>query len=104
MQPNISLYKEFLTKLIDSKIDFIILAPYLNRVNPSIGVPLMKRECYLGYGRHLNLSFYNPTAKNKYKTIKNDKKRKSEDLANQSVKKQWQKRRKERKKKKIYKK
>jgi hypothetical protein len=67
--PPFSLYKEFLTKLIDSKIDFIILAPYLNRVNPSIGVPLMKRECFLGYGRHLNLSFYNPTAKNKYKTM-----------------------------------
>jgi hypothetical protein len=29
----------------------------------------MLRKCWLGYGRHLNLNFYNPTAKNKFKTM-----------------------------------
>ncbi len=67
--PPFSLYKEFLSTMLDAKIDFIVLAPYLNRVAPSVGLPLMTRQCFLGYGRHLNLNFYNPTAKNKYKTL-----------------------------------
>ena len=67
--PPFSLYTEFLQKLFIAGIDFIVLAPFLNRVNPNIGVPLMLRKCWLGYGRHLNLNFYNPTAKNKFKTM-----------------------------------
>lgn len=67
--PPFSLYSDFLKTLFKAKIDFIILAPFLNRVNPSIGLPLMLRKCWLGYGRHLNLNFYNPTAKNKFKTM-----------------------------------
>jgi hypothetical protein len=67
--PPFSLYGEFLKKIIDEKIDFIVLAPFLNRVNPSIGLPLMLRKCWLGYGRHLNLNFFNPTVNNKFKTM-----------------------------------
>lgn len=67
--PPFSLYKEFLDKLFSANIDFIVLAPFLNRVNPSIGLPLMLRKCWLGWGRHLSLNFYNPTSKNKFKTM-----------------------------------
>lgn len=67
--PPFSLYGEFLDTLFKAGIDFIVLAPFLNRVNPSIGLPLMLRKCYLGYGRHLNLNFYNPEVKNKFKTM-----------------------------------
>lgn len=67
--PPFSLYNEFISKLLESKIDFIVLAPFLNRVNPSVGLPLMLRNCYLGYGRDIHPNFYNPTAKNKYKTM-----------------------------------
>ena len=67
--PPFSLYNEFLTRLIESKIDFIVLAPFLNRVNPSIGLPLMLRKCWLGYGRHISANFFNPTAKNKFNTM-----------------------------------
>ena len=57
--PPFSMYNEFLSKLLESKIDFIILAPFLNRVNPNVGLPLMLRKCYLGFGRKLRLSFKN---------------------------------------------
>lgn len=67
--PPFSLYSVFLETLFKAEINFIILAPFLNRVNPSIGLPLMLRKCWLGYGRHLNLSFYNPTAQNEFKTM-----------------------------------
>ena len=66
--PPFSMYGEFINTLLDSKIDFIILAPFLNRVNPCIGLPLMLKKCYLGYGRKIRMNFYNPTAENKFKT------------------------------------
>ncbi len=66
--PPFSLYNEFLQTLLDSKIDFIVLAPFLNRANPCVGLPLMLRQCYLGYGRKIRMNFYNPTATNKFKT------------------------------------
>ena len=65
--PPFSQYAEFMNCIVD-KIDFICLAPFLNRVTPNIGLPLMLRKCYLGYGIHLGLNFYNPTSKNEYKT------------------------------------
>jgi len=65
--PPFSMYNEFIEKLLLSKIDFIVLAPFLNRANPSVGLNLMLKKCYLGYGRHLSLNFYNPNVKNKYK-------------------------------------
>lgn len=66
--PPFSMYGEFIGKLLTSDINFIILAPYLNRANPCVGLPLMLKKCYLGYGRCIHPNFYNPTAKNEYKT------------------------------------
>ena len=66
--PPFSLYDEFMKTLIKAKIDFIVLAPFLNRANPCVGLPLFLRQCYLGFGRHLSLNFYNSTSKNEYKT------------------------------------
>lgn len=66
--PPFSLYQSFISKLIDSKIDFIVLAPFLNRANPCVGLPLMLRQCYLGYGRKIRMNFYNPTVNNEFKT------------------------------------
>jgi hypothetical protein len=66
--PPFSLYGEFLETLFKARIDFIVLAPFLNRVNPSIGLPLMLRKCYLGYGRDIHPTFINPTEINEYHT------------------------------------
>lgn len=63
--PPFSLYSDFMKCVVD-KIDFILLAPFLNRVNPNIGLPLMLRKAYLGYGRQIGLNFNNPTAENRY--------------------------------------
>lgn len=70
--PPFSLYGEFM-KAIVGKIDFICLAPFLNRVNPNVGLPLMLRQAYLGWGQfghlsntNMHLKFYNPSAKNNY--------------------------------------
>lgn len=65
--PPFSLYSEFM-KAVVGKIDFVILAPFMNRANPSIGVPLMSGAAFLGYGVHLGLSFRNPTTANAYHT------------------------------------
>lgn len=64
--PPFSLYGEFM-KAIVGNIDFIVLAPFLNRVNPNVGLPLMLKQAYLGFGRSLSLDFYNPTSENEYK-------------------------------------
>lgn len=66
--PPFSQYGQFMEKMLSSNIDFIVLAPFLNRANPCIGLPLMLKRCYLGYGRDLHPNFYNPTVKNEYKT------------------------------------
>ena len=65
--PPFSLYSTFM-KCIVGHIDFIVLAPFMNRTNPCIGVPLMTKQAYLGFGRHLALCFNNPTKENKYNT------------------------------------
>lgn len=65
--PPFSLYAEFMNAIV-GKIDFICLAPFLNRVTPNIGLPLMLKQAYLGFGRNLSLNFYNPTSNNNYKT------------------------------------
>ena len=65
--PPFSLYPLFM-KTIVGHIDFVILAPYMNRANPSIGLPLMLKQCYLGVGRQLGLDFENPTITNKFHT------------------------------------
>ena len=65
--PPFSLYGEFM-KCIVGKIDFICLAPFLNRVSPNVGLPLMLKQAYLGFNVYIGLNFYNPTNKNEYKT------------------------------------
>ena len=63
--PPFSLYSEFMSCIL-GKIDFICLAPFLNRVNPNVGLPLMLKKCYLGHGREIGLNFKNPNKKNNY--------------------------------------
>ena len=64
--PPFSIYKEFMASIL-GKIDFVILAPFLNRGAPCCGVPLMLGQAYLGFGVHLNAEFQNPTKDNKFK-------------------------------------
>ncbi|MCL2539924.1 MAG: adenine-specific methyltransferase EcoRI family protein [Firmicutes bacterium] len=66
--PPFSRYAEFIETLVKTEIDFIILAPFLNRVNPCVGIPLLLKQCYLGYGRKLRMNFFNPTIDNEYNT------------------------------------
>lgn len=65
--PPFSLYGEFM-KCIVGNIDFIVLAPFLNRVNPNVGLPLMLRQAYLGYNYGIHITFDNPTIENKFNT------------------------------------
>ena len=65
--PPFSLYPEFM-KAIVGNIDFIILAPFMNRNNPSIGLPLMIRQAYLGHNCGIHITFDNPTIENKFNT------------------------------------
>lgn len=67
--PPFSLYGEFMKYMIDERdirintdnpFNFIILAPFLNRVNPNVGLNLMLRKCYLGYNRAVPMAFLNP--------------------------------------------
>ena len=67
--PPFSLYPEFMKRVVGN-IEFIVLAPFLNRANPSIGLPLMLQHIYLGKGRELALDFVNPTKENKYNSKK----------------------------------
>lgn len=67
--PPFSLYGEFM-KAIVGKIDFIILAPFLNRCHPCIGLPLMLKQAYLGFGVELHMTFDNPTKANNYSGTK----------------------------------
>lgn len=65
--PPFSLYAEFM-KTIVGKVDFIVLAPFLNRVSPNVGLPLMLKQAYLGYGAGIpDMNFYNPITNNLYK-------------------------------------
>ena len=66
--PPFSLYAEFM-KTIVGKVDFIVLAPFLNRVTPNVGGYLFRREAYSGYGAGIpDMNFYNPITNNLYKT------------------------------------
>ena len=67
--PPFSLYTEFM-KTIVGKIDFVILAPLLNRNNPNVGLPLMLKQAYLGFGIELHMTFDNPTKENNYSGTK----------------------------------
>lgn len=65
--PPFSLYGEFLGKLVGN-IDFVVLAPFLNRTAPPEAIPMMERKLYLGHEIHMSLNFVNPTPENQYNT------------------------------------
>lgn len=67
--PPFSLYKEFMNCIVGN-IDFVVLAPFMNRVTPNIGLPLMLRQAYLGFYNCIHINFYNPTIENEYKEKK----------------------------------
>ena len=67
--PPFSLYAEFM-KAIVGKIDFIVLAPLMNRANPCVGGYLMFKQAYLGFGIELHMTFDNPTKENNYSGTK----------------------------------
>lgn len=54
--PPFSLYPEFMNTIVDH-IDFIVLAPFMNRVSPSVGLRLMLKKCYLGKTQHRHMQF-----------------------------------------------
>ena len=77
--PPFSLYKEFMQFMMDeynrragtdSPFDFVILAPFQNRVAPNIAEPLTERKVFFGYGRHLAMAFMNPDKNSNYREKK----------------------------------
>ena len=72
--PPFSLYKEMMKCMISTKIDFILLAPFMNRVNPNVGLNLMLKNCYLGKITGKDFYFSNPIISNlsKQKIVKCD--------------------------------
>lgn len=64
--PPFSLYKDFMNSIL-GKIDFIVLAPFLNRNASWQGPAMQDGTCYLGFGVHLDAEFQNPTKDNKFK-------------------------------------
>ena len=67
--PPFNKYREF-TNAIVGNIDFIVLAPFLNRCHPCIGLHLMLNQAYLGFGIELHMTFDNPTKENNYSGTK----------------------------------
>lgn len=65
--PPFSLYAEFM-KAIVGRIDFVVLAPFVNRVGTSVGLPLMLKQAYLGHKIQTHMNFVNPTKENGYKS------------------------------------
>ena len=65
--PPFSLYRKFMGAIV-GKIEFLVLAPFLNRCAPCVCVPLMEKTAYLGKGIELHLTFNNPTIENKFNT------------------------------------
>lgn len=57
--PPFSLYPTFM-KTIVGNIDFIVLAPFMNRCSPSVGQRLMLGECYLGSTEAKEIQFIRP--------------------------------------------
>lgn len=61
--PPFSLKAEFMDSIV-GKIDFIVLLPFLSRNKKAIGIPMMLKQAYLGFGVHLHLTFANPIKEN----------------------------------------
>lgn len=70
--PPYSLLPEFCKKIMidNPHLDFIFLAPFLNRGNPGLGLYLMLKKAFFGSGIHLNPTFDNPTPENNYSGTK----------------------------------
>ena len=75
--PPFSQYKTFMNTIMpyvekrkgsNNPLDFILLSSYKNRMNPCVGIGLMQRIFYLGFGRHLNLKFNEINKDNAYTT------------------------------------
>lgn len=71
--PPFSLYAEFMSCIV-GKIDFVVLAPFLRRIGPCVGLPLMLGRAYLGYYTNMGINYRNPTVENEYtsKTVNSD--------------------------------
>lgn len=59
--PPFSCYSDFMKKVVD-KVDFISIAPFLNRVAANIGLPMMLKKVYIGksgdeYGGYSSIDF-----------------------------------------------
>ena len=54
----------------DNPFDFLILAPFMNRNGTAVGIPLLERKVYLGYGRQIAMSFKNPDKNSNYQDKK----------------------------------
>ena len=67
--PPFSLKAEFMESVV-GKIDFIVLLPFVSRNKNPIGIPMMLKQAYLGFGEHLPLRFANPTKENNYSEVK----------------------------------
>lgn len=68
--PPFSKYVDFMNCMLEARqnkkeFDFLLLSPFVNRVSPTVGVPLYLKQIYLGYGRHLAMSFKTQTTKTK---------------------------------------
>ena len=74
--PPFSLMKEFTKKIIEESnsnghhLDFIFLAPFLNRAHPFEAIYLMTHHAWLGSGIDLHPTFDNPTPENNYSGTK----------------------------------
>lgn len=66
--PPFSCYREFLNCII-GKVDFIVLAPFMNRVSPSVGLPLQLRQAYLGFGRSIGINKRDKSGEQKNKSV-----------------------------------
>lgn len=67
--PPFSLKAEFMSCIV-GKIDFIVLLPFVSRNKNPIGIPMMLKQAYLGYGVECHLTFSNPTKANNYSGTK----------------------------------
>lgn len=69
--PPFSLYKSFMKSIVGN-IDFIVLAPFTNRVAPSCMVPIMENKAFLGYGISKHITFDTPDEEKKNRIINCD--------------------------------
>ena len=65
--PPFSLYGEFMKAIVD-KIDFIVLAPFLNRTHPKVGLNLQLGKAFLGKNVKFDTEFNN-VINNKYLSV-----------------------------------